>query len=301
MQCSIYCSDQLDGIASAAIVLRALRMKNIPCKFAGVLSVSDRDAAFDAITGHALFLLDVPPLAHLAERVEQLAMRSKIIYWSMSAPAAADAELLSRHAKTVDVPERRISCAEVARDRFLPGDKVADQLANLAHDIKFWIRADELSVKLADLIIAGYEPRDMVDSLSKGVLWSPAHEQEWQEYRQKRLSAIAELKQSLQAKQISSYLFGFCLSENILSTADAGQSMLDTHTGIDIACVIFRNGRIAFRRREGTGFDMSKLAVLFSGSGGVHAAAGTLGRTVSKEKYEDILASIERRLKDAML
>ena len=119
---------------------------------------------------------------------------------------------------------------------------------------------------------------------------------------EKKAKAIAELTKHLVIKDYLGKKFGYTLAQNFLPSAEAGEHVLASHTGVDVAVVIYRDGRIIFRRRDGVSVDLVPVARLFGGGGRHYAAGGQLEATaVSGDTYEKTLFSIDRTLKDFFL
>jgi oligoribonuclease NrnB/cAMP/cGMP phosphodiesterase (DHH superfamily) len=197
--------------------------------------------------------------------------------------------------------QTRECSAEMCMQRFLPNDATAQQLAAMAHDIKQWKRADERATKIADVIAAGYNTRQLIDMLSKGVLWSETLEKVRVEYAEKKTKALGELMKHLVIKDYLGKKFGFTLAQNFLPSAEAGEHVLAGHAGVDVVVVIYRDGRIIFRRRDGAAIDLLPVARLFGGGGRHYAAGGQLDGNVSGEGFEKALFLVDRTLKDFFL
>lgn len=312
----LYCSDQLDGVCAAACVMRALRLKGISCRFGGTLSTDEREKDLEDLSSQAncaLFILDYPPenITGLAKYLKKLSGRCTLAYWSFSQPQKpATLELLAKFVKRIDYSETRpgssfptdkLCSTELAAFRFLPGDPVGKQLTELAADIKFWLRQDDRATKLADLLTSGFDKKQIIDALSKGVVWDAVFEKARTDYLKKKAKAFDDLLKRLTIKEYLNYKLGFSLASPVLSTADACQYVLDKHAGVDVAVAIYKSGKIAFRRREGCDLDLAKLAKNFEGGGQKFASGGKFNENVSVENWENVIFSLDRMLKDVLL
>ncbi|MEM2915746.1 MAG: hypothetical protein QXT19_00045 [Candidatus Woesearchaeota archaeon] len=314
----VYCSQQLDGLAAAAIVFRSARLRGHDVRLGGILNFENADEQFSAmqnLSGDLIFVLDFLPdnVALFEPKLSAITVRNRIAYWNSHHPhSEADGLILSRHVHTIDlsgplhyapVPKEKVCAAELAQKRFLPNDTVAKELAEIAHDIEFWERTDKRAVQLADLIASGIEPRELVESLSKGVLWSEKFEQLRQEYLCKKQRALQDIISRLAVKNITGFNFGFTLAPTILPSSDAGQHVLDTHLGIDVSVVLYRNGRISFRKRDTCRLNLAELARLFGGGGHSYAAGARLAQfpSVTRENFERVLFEIDQQLKTHLL
>lgn len=311
----VYSSDQLDGVCAAACVLRGLRFKHLSCRLGGLLSTDNKERDLADLAGQAnsaVFITDYPPenIPHLQTFLEKLASACTIAYWSFTQPQKPETlSLLSRFVKHIDYaetpagsfPSEKPCSTQLAAFRFVPGDPVGRQLTALAADMKFWLRQDERATKLADLLQSGYDPRAIVDSLSKGVVWDNIFERERNAYLEKKTKAYEDLMKRLTIKKYLQYNFGFALSPSLLSTADACQHILDKHTGVDVAVALYKSGKIAFRSRDGIAVDLAKLGKHFGGGGHKYASGGVYDKTVSAEHWDDIIFSLDRTMKDYFL
>ncbi|MBW3004460.1 hypothetical protein KY310_01350 [Candidatus Woesearchaeota archaeon] len=314
----IYCSEQLDGISAAAIVIRYARLRNSACRVGGFLNYTNIEEKFQemaALRGNLIFILDFPPdqIKSFEQKLTEISKHNKIVYWNSHHPYTAEMlELMKKYVHTVDFsgklknsakPEQMLCSADLVAKKFLPVDSVALNLKQLARDIEFWIREDERAIKLADLISSGINKKELISNLSRGVLWSESFEKQRTEYLDKKQKAFTQLISKLQIKQYVNHKFGFSLASNVLSSADAGDKILNTHQAVDVSVVLYRNGRISFRRRDGSKIDLSKIAELFDGGGHAYASGGRINafKNISYENFDKVLFHIDRILKNWFL
>lgn len=314
----IYCSEQLDGIAAAAIVLRYARLRNSACRIGGFLNYQNIEEKFKEISelkGNLIFVLDFPPdqIEHFERKLKDISKHNKIVYWNSHHPYAADVvELMKKYVHTVDFSgklknsakqEQMLCSADLVAKKFLPMDSVALHLKLIARDIEFWIKKDERAVKLADVISSGANRKEIIENLSRGVLWSEKLEKIRTEYLDKKQKAFMQLMGKLQIKKYLDKRFGFSLASNILSSADAGDKILQTHAAVDVSVVFYRNRRISFRRRDGCKIDLSKMARLFGGGGHAYASGGQIKsfKNISYDNFDKVLFFVDRTLKNFFL
>jgi hypothetical protein len=312
----LYASDQLDGICAASCISRGLRIKGLSSRLGGVISQDSRDEDLKDVSEQvnvALFFIDYPPenVPHLEAFLQRLTSKCTIAYWSFTQPQKPETlAVLSQYVKHIDYaevrpgssfPQDKVSSTELAAARFIPGDPVGKQLSNLAADIKFWLRQDERATKLSDLLSSGFDKRTIVDSLSKGVVWDDRFERARSEYLEKKAKALDDVLKRLTIKDYLNRRFGFSLSSPLLSTADACQHILDRHAGVDVAVVLYKSGKIAFRSREGSDVDLVKLAKQFGGGGRKYASGGLFDAQISVENWETVISILDRRFRDHFL
>lgn len=311
-----YCSEQLDGIAAAAILFRYARLKKTDCRIGGFLNYSSTEEKFEEMAklkGALIFILDFSPeqIKNLDAKLKEISKQNKMAYWNCHHPYdALTVNTMMQYIHSLDFSgtlknskkeETKLCSADLTCNKFLQNDKVATTLKTLAHDIEFWVRENQDAIKLADLIQAGFDKKELIDILSRGVTWSERFEKIRAEYLQKKEKAMQDLMKNLIIKKYVDLRFGFAVSSSILSSADAGQKMLDSHSALDVAAILFRNGKISFRRRDYIDLDLSKLAELFNGGGHPYAAGGKIQKNISSENFEKIIFTLDRTLKDFFL
>lgn len=314
----IYCSEQLDGIAAAAIVLRYARLRNSDCRIGGFLnyqSIEEKFAEMAALKGCLIFILDFSPeqIKELNEKLKKISQRNKIVYWNSHHPYTSEmVETLKQYVHNAEFSgylknsrkqELRLCSAELVGNKFLPMDSVATSIKKIAHDIEFWIRQDERALKLADLISSGFDKKELTEIISRGVFWSSRFEKLRKDYLEKKERAFMDLLKKLEIKTYLDKKFGFSLAPSILSTADAGDKILTAHQAVDVSVILYRNGKISFRRRDDCSIDLSKIAKLFDGGGHAYASGGCVKefKNISYENFEKVLFFIDRKLKDWFL
>lgn len=311
----LFCSDTLDGMCATACVYRALKLKGMTVRIGGLLRTESREQDLQELASQlnvGLFIIDFPPenIPELEPFLKKVAGKCTIVYWSFSQPQSPETlALLSQHVKRVDYsetepgsfPKEKLSSTELAAFRFLPGDPVGRVLTKVAADIKFWLRQDERATKLADLIASGYDPKAIIEALSKGMVWDHVFEQARTEYLEKKAKAFDDMMKRLTIKEYLTYKLGFSLSAPVLSTADACQCILDKHVGVDVAVVLYKSGKIAFRRRDGVDIDLAKLGKHFGGGGQKFASGGLFNAAISVEHWDHALELLDRVLKDYFL
>lgn len=305
----VFCSEHLDGLAAAAIVFRYAHLRNQPCKLGGFLNYATIDEDLQqlaTVKDAMLFVLDFSPeqASRLAQTLEVVKKHGTIAYWnSHHAVNPETMELLKANVRILDFapPEAKQCSAELAAMRLLPQDAVAKTLAAMAHDLEFWEQKNEQATLLADVIASGFEKQELIDLFSRGVFWSPKLEEVRSNYLQRKAKALDDLRKRLVIKNYVGKNFGITLAENILSSADAGQAVLET--GVDVSVVLYRSGRISFRRKDTVDINLRELAKHFSGGGHPYAAGGmfTDVKTISVEQWQNVLFALDRKFKDFFL
>ncbi|PIN76021.1 hypothetical protein COV18_01195 [Candidatus Woesearchaeota archaeon CG10_big_fil_rev_8_21_14_0_10_37_12] len=293
---SVYCSECLDGVAAAAIIFRHANLSNLPVVFGGFLhpeSLQDELEELAEDSGKLFFVLDVSVSPSHLPLLEKAVQKNQLVYW-----CAYDENSVVPPVKLFDKARDNLCTAELVQQRFLVNDSVAKSLALLARDVKFWQVQDERALKLSDLIAAQYDPVLLLNALSRGVFWSDQFEKVHAEYFAKKEEAFKVLLGSLHVKSYVNYRFGFARSLAVLSSADACQKILDGHAGVDVAVVLFKDGRFVMRRRDDCDLDLRLLAELFDGGGKSFAAGAHLSQQVTKESMQHVLFKLDQAFRN---
>ncbi|MBS3158979.1 hypothetical protein J4206_06860 [Candidatus Woesearchaeota archaeon] len=304
----IYAFENLDGACAAAILVRWMRIKQFDYKV-DFLSYSNVEQEFSQLSEQKqqlIFILDFPP--EQVDRLEKkfatiLQNNSKIIYWNTHLKCSQEIhDLLAKNIKFLDFDTTK--CAAImCWQRFMLHDKISQELSAIAFDHEFWVKKDERSAKLADILVSGYNKKDLVEELSKGIFWSEKFEKLREEYLVKKEKAFAELINNLQTHYYGRYNFAFGFSSSLLSTADAGSRILE-NKGIDVSVVIYRDGKISFRRNEQVDINLVELARLFNGGGHEFAAGGKISDVTlpiaSHDKFKIAVEHVDKIMREKL-
>ncbi len=291
----IYSSEQFDGIAASAIIARYATLKKLKYR----IELVDYSQELKLPDRAHIFFSDINP-----ERIDLNKINKQIFFWAAYYPHKHQEKIkqITKHNQVMQPTAYeefiKKSAAEATFEKFLPNDRIAREIALIARDIKFWERKDKRADKLNTLLSSGYDKKQMIETIAKGSLWNETFEQRFKEYILKRDDALSEMMKTINIKKYLKMNFGFFLAGNLLSSADAGHYALEKHQGIDAAVIIFRNGKISFRRRENCQIDLSELAKLFSGGGHPYAAGGRLDKTITQKNFGEIIFKINQTLQN---
>jgi oligoribonuclease NrnB/cAMP/cGMP phosphodiesterase (DHH superfamily) len=313
MHYTIYCSNKLDGLAAAAIVQRAFMLKRKSIKIGGFLDYADKKQ-FDMLAEHRnelLFILDYSIEDITEHQLQAITKHNTIAYWNshhpyskeqhdMIIPFVRKLHLSGQMKDSIKYTQKKCG-ADLAKEQFLPQDHVAKELAHVAHDEEFWLRQNKKAAWLTDVILSGHNKKDMIATLSKGIIWSKDYEHKRNNYLEKKQHALNNLLKRLVIKKYLNVHFGIVLCPPIVGTSEAAQHMLDKHQGFDATIVLFRNGKISFRKREHVIFDLSILGKLFNGGGHDYASSGHLRKHITYENFETTIFEIDRKIKNHLL
>jgi len=319
---AIYCLDNnLDAFCSAAIIARLAKLRGYGYKL-GFLNYATVEEDFKEVSNldkYLIFILDYSPeqIPNLANKLVSVNRSNKLFYWNSHHPFSSSVlESLQKHVKMVDlaglkrevgqlklVQENKLCSADLSFEKFLKNDPVARELSKIAHDSEFWLRKDERSKKLNDMIASGYDKKKLIETLAKGIFWSDTLEKLRKEYIVKKEIAYQKIMKRLVVKDYVRKKFGYTFSPSILSTSDAGNHVLE-NSEVDVSVVLYKDGRISFRRKDFCDIDLTKVAELFGGGGHNYAAGGrlVLGQDVpmtnlSVNDFDRIVFSLERKIR----
>lgn len=289
----IYSSEQFDGIATSAIIARYATLKKLKYKIDFIDYSCDPELKED----EHIFFADINP-----ERINLEKIKKQIFFWAAYYPHKNEEKINIKvkhnHVMQPTAYEEytKKSAAEAATRKFLPNDRIANEIARISRDIKFWEQKDERAEKLNALLSSGQDKKQIVETLARGSLWNETFENKIKEYAIKRDEALDEMMKTIRIKKYLKINFGIFLASNVLSSAESGHHALQKHKGIDVALVIFRNGRMSFRRRENCEEDLSKIAKLFRGGGHPYAAGGKIDGNPTQKNFEQIIFQINQTL-----
>jgi len=303
----VYSSPTIDGISAAAIILRYARLFKHEAKIGGFLAFSDAQKTFEDMTKQdksIIFIADFPPdqVQQLEPTLKEISTHNRIAYWNSSQKTSARAkEIVSKYARKTDFSEK--CSAELAMTTLLPQDSVAREIAAIAHDYTSWLRKDARSQQLNDIINAGFDKKELADMLSRGVFSSPRFSGILNTYSEKKKQALNALMGSLLIKKYLTHSFGYVLADNHIPSAEAGEYLLSKHSGIDVAVLLYRDGRIIIRKRDSIPVDASQIARNFRGGGHSYAAGGIIPemKSITNDSYERAVFIADRIMKDFFL
>ncbi len=298
---SILAFNGLDGVCASAIVQRlaVLKERTATTRFVTYQEFSKTLASTPVGNSEVLFILDLSPseIQNMLRTVNHL--RGNKVYWNTHHKITGETKELLQSAGIILENRQGISSAAMVAEKFMPEDGISKELARIAADREFWKRLDYRSEKLADLISSGKDLAKLSASLSKGIFWTPEWESEYVAYKEKKREALCAMLGRIAIKRLSKWYVGFVLAETFINSADAGQFILDQHSTVDIVVVLFRSGRISFRRRDSCDVDVSKFAKVFGGGGHPYASGGVLNTKVSLQNFNDVVFDIDQKMRKA--
>lgn len=314
---AIYSPNTVDGVCASAALVRFLKLRRHPYKIADI-SFQTIDADLNTmkeLKGHFVVILDFPPdsITELDSKLKEISANNRIIYWNSHHPYTKEIlEVLKKYVQIIEMagpigntePPKTLCSTDLVCDRFMKFEYICQTLKEIAHDYEFWIRKDERGKKIADLIASGYDKKDLIESLALGIFWSDKFGRLHTDYMNKREKELNQILKKIVVKDYGGVKIAFAISNSLISTTDAGNYVLENNP-VDVSVIIYKDGRISFRRRDGVTVNLKQMAELFNGGGHVYAAGGNLligkevpVRAVSSETFDTIMFYIDRKLSD---
>jgi len=272
----------LDGIASAAIVLRYASKigKDFEVLF------SEPQTLHDALTKlvHVLnkdvseiVISDLGLNRRIVDLVAEILKNIKDNYnvkirwfdhhlWSDEAK--------NKIGKIIDelVVNERFCGAELVQRSLLPDDAVAAKLALLARDADFWIFSNEISKKLSKIISYREVPlKNLVETLSKGTFWNKDLERKFKEVLSKEKEVVDKCLETLETHIIKG--FKVALVKGKIPAGEIAELL--AKKGYDVIVVISPEGKVSLRRGNSR-INLVPIAEKLNGGGHPFAAGGTL-------------------------
>jgi len=292
----IYCiahKKDLDGLTSHAIVRRYAFQQSLDIEHYFV-SYDDLGDALESLRGSRNNLVVVADLGYnptIPQEVVFLLAEENNMVWLDHHRWDSGKEILKAGFKFIHSSD--LCAAELTYRHFLPGDRVAREIATLAHIHDFY-EEGELAWNLYEVISSGYDKLSFVDSLSKGVTWNEEFQEAFQEYQKTKKSAYSYIEEHMVEAQAHGYSFLVALSPKYLSSTLASGYLLDK--GKDFVVVVYPDGKLSFRRNSKE-INLTAIAEMFQGGGREEAAGGKLDAGVGDENFESITQGIVERIR----
>jgi len=270
----------LDGIASAAIVLRYankigcdfkvyfsepqmlhITLENLPIK----TNVSEIIISDLGLNKHLLG--DVSRILKDIKDNHQVKIRWFDHHlWNHEAKVKIE--------KLIDelIVNERFCGAELVQRRLLPNDAIAAKIAFLARDADFWIFSNEISKKLSKVIsYKSTSLENLVEMLSKGIFWNNDLEKKFREVISKEKKMLRECLKTLESYRIKG--FKVALVKGNIPAGEIADIL--AKKGYDIIVVLSPEGKVSLRRGNES-VNLVPIAEKLNGGGHPYAAGGSL-------------------------
>jgi len=270
----------LDGIASAAIIYRFSKIRNYKCKlyFSEPYNLSENlekillyEKVFDE-----LVIADIGLNREISSVIISLLRRVKernvLIKWFDH--HIWDDDLVESIRKIVDLlkVDSRFCAAELVQINLLPRDSIARRIALLARDMDFWLKKDELSVKISKIIRSGnVSKNEIIEKLSEGIFWDKGFQEIYDKLSVFEKEIIEKALKNTETYYIKKLKVAF-----VKGKAPAGL-IADTlaEKNYDIIVVISPTGKISLRRGKES-INLVPIAKKLGGGGHPYAAGAML-------------------------
>ena len=273
----------LDGIASAAIVLRYANRINgsFEVFFSEPQTLHDTFAKLFhnlSIDVTEIIISDLGLNKHIVDQVAKIlkdikkANRNVKIRWFDH--HIWNIEAKNKIGKIIDelVINERFCGAELVQRSLLPNDAIAAKLALIARDADFWIFSNEISKKLSKVISYREVPlKSLVETLSKGIFWNDDLERRFVEVLLKEKRMIAKCLETLETHVIRG--FKVALVKGKIPAGEIAELL--AKKGYDVIAVISPEGKVSLRRGNSK-INLVPIAEKLNGGGHPFAAGGTL-------------------------
>jgi len=271
----------LDGIASAAIVLRYARKKSLPYEVyfsepSLLIETFQKITAFESEIAE-LIISDIGLNKGLLTKVINVLNTVKGKYsvkirwfdhhlW--------DSRIKEKISEIVDelVVNERFCAAELIQRHILPEDAIAAKLAFLARDADFWIFSNEISKKLSKII--SYREvalKDLIVILSKGEYWNEVLEKAYSRALEREKELLDKGLKSLETYKVKK--FNVALVKGKIPAGEIAEIL--AKKGYDIIVVVSPEGKVSLRRGSKK-VNLVPIAEKLNGGGHPFAAGGSL-------------------------
>jgi len=274
----------LDGIASAAIIHRYCLLNNIPVQhmLASPHNVHEKLRNLNKkCKGRNAYLyitdigLDEDIASDVVGYLKELKSRSWRIYWFDHHVWDYDVE--AKVSSIVDrlVIDRSKCAAEICYEQVLPEDEIAKRLAELARDMDFWIKREELSVKLSKVLSTGYDRYKLISILARGIFWNNELEKTYRKAVEREEKLLKKALSKVQIVKVDNLKVAI-----VKSNIPAGLiADILAKEGVDIIAVVSCRGTVSLRRGNKS-INLLPIAKKLHGGGHPYAAGGNLGYNI---------------------
>jgi len=270
----------LDGIASAAIVLRYAN--KIGCDFKvffsepQLLHVTLENLPIETNVSE-IIVSDLGLNKNLLDKINRILKDIKGNYqvkirwfdhhlWNH--------EVKVKIEKLIDelIVNERFCSAELVQRILLPDDAIAAKVALLARDADFSIFSNEISKKLSKIIsYRGMPLEALVEMLSKGTFWNSELEKKFREIISEEKKMLRKCLRTLESYNIKE--FKVALVKGSISAGEIADILAEK--GYDIIVIISPEGKVSLRRGNES-INLVPIAEKLNGGGHPFAAGGSL-------------------------
>jgi uncharacterized protein len=174
----------------------------------------------------------------------------------------------------------RKCAAELMYETMLPGNKVAEKLASMAHTMDFFTNNQYLT-PISELIRYYqtfpdfyYRLSDLASKSSKGILWDIVMQNDYNDYVRLREEAKEQVFASMQIREAGRFKIAYIQSSPYLQNSLFSQEVF-SKTNTDLVMLYSTKGKVSIRRNNDAISCRSIAANLPEGGGHDYAAGAT--------------------------
>lgn len=174
----------------------------------------------------------------------------------------------------------RKCAAELMYETMLPGNKVAEKLASMAHTMDFFTNNQYLT-PISELIRYYqtfpdfyYRLSDLASKSSKGILWDIVMQNDYNDYVRLREEAKEQVFASIQIREAGRFKIAYIQSSPYLQNSLFSQEVF-SKTNTDLVMLYSTKGKVSIRRNNDAISCRSIAANLPEGGGHDYAAGAT--------------------------
>lgn len=174
----------------------------------------------------------------------------------------------------------RKCAAELMYETLLPGNKVAEKLASMAHTMDFFTNNQYLT-PISELIRYYqtfpdfyYRLSDLASKSSKGILWDVEMQNDYNDYVRLREEAKEQVFASIQIREAGRFKIAYIQSSPYLQNSLFSQEVF-SKTNTDLVMLYSTKGKVSIRRNNDAISCRSIAANLPEGGGHDYAAGAT--------------------------
>lgn len=270
----------LDGIASAAIIYRFSKIRNYKCKlyFSEPYNLSEnleKILSFERVFDELIIAdigLNRGVSSVIISLLRKIKERDVLIKWFDH--HVWDDDLVESVRKIVDIlrVDSKFCAAELVQINLLPKDSIARRIALLARDMDFWLKKDELSVKISKIIkFSNISKNEIVEKLSEGIFWNKRFQEIYDKLSVLEKEIVRKALKNIETYHVKKLKVAF-----VKGKVPAGL-IADTlaEKNYDIIVIISPTGKISLRRGKES-INLVPIAKKLGGGGHPYAAGAML-------------------------
>lgn len=196
-------------------------------------------------------------------------------------------ERLSKHVRFyIDISR---TSSEIMNMLYGYREHISEYLALIGRDTDLNIYNEPISRLLTDLIVYycylnnHFKLTELVYKLSRGVLWDVDTALDYKEYVVHKGKAISELSSSIREFLIGNYCIRIGLASKLVPYNEGLDIIMKDVA--DIGVIVYDDGSLILRRKEGIKIKCNEIAALFGGGGHEYVGGGLIPKSVKSEEW----------------